>query len=69
MDILPVWKGALPSLADQGLLTDLSSDLEEEGTLRASYPEKFWELTAVDGRIMVRDYGLFRQTAGPLTRN
>ena len=50
MDILPVWKGALPSLADQGLLTDLSSDLEEEGTLRASYPEKFWELTAVDGR-------------------
>ena len=50
MDILPVWKDYLPSLADQGLLTDLSSALEEEGTLRVSYPEKFWELTAVDGK-------------------
>ncbi len=48
MDILPVWNSDLKVMAASGLLTDITPELEEEKSLKEAYPEKFWELTAVD---------------------
>ena len=50
MDILPVWNADLDAVVESGLLTDISEQLEEEGNLKEAFPERFWELTAVDGR-------------------
>lgn len=50
MDVLPVWKQDLPELAQYGLITDLSEEVQKDAELRAAFPEGFWELTSVNGK-------------------
>ncbi|MCD8300566.1 MAG: ABC transporter substrate-binding protein [Clostridiales bacterium] len=50
LDIIPLWNTFLPDMVKAGMLADLTDRLIDEEALLASYPEKFWELTAVDGR-------------------
>ena len=54
IDILPVWKNDLYTMAEQGLLTDISAKIEADAELKACYSEKYWDLTSVDGK----NYGM-----------
>lgn len=53
MDILPVWDDDLRALVNDGLLTDLTSQIRES-EIYDLYPEVYYELTSIDGK----NYGL-----------
>lgn len=53
MDILPVWDFDLRKLVSDDMLTDLTSQIQENDVYDM-YPKKYYELTSIDGK----NYGL-----------
>jgi len=50
IDVLPVWRSDLKMAVENGLLADISEKIAKAEKLKVAFPEKYWELTSVDGK-------------------